>query len=138
MGTRAVIQVLDNEYGGAKCMCAQIYVHCDGYPTGLLWDIKELLGEDPKIVNGLPLEIPDAFDGMGCFAAWLVGSLKKDQFGDVYLLGTGTELEEEWTYKFYERDDSLYVKIVGERVGWNGKASTLTKAKLGQIEEQNG
>lgn len=87
MGTRS-ITVLKDEDGRR---IANIYRQFDGYLAGHGKDLKRILG-GARLINGFSgQKIPEHFNGMGCLGAWLVGALKDNSIGGIYL----TDSEEE-------------------------------------------
>lgn len=95
MSTRAIIHVQDEE----KRTFVSIYRHCDGYPEGLGKELRDII-RGTNVVNGYGLDdaLPKTFNGMGCFAAFLIGKLK-DQIGNVYVvLPDSKDVGEEYVY----------------------------------------
>lgn len=82
MGTRSNT-IIKDERGEVLC---NIYRQFDGYLSGHGNDLKEILG-DCKIINGFGMDdkAPKQFNGMGCLAAYLVGQLKGESIGGIYL-----------------------------------------------------
>ena len=84
MGTNAAVQVVNCR--GVKLVT--FYVQYDGYPKSLGQMIFDYFKES-KIINGFNSKIhatPRYFNGAGCLAAWLVGSMKGNQIGNVYVV----------------------------------------------------
>jgi hypothetical protein len=109
MGTRGVINIED---GGS--LLVSIYRQFDGYPLGLGKDIKNILG-NPKILNGHHGErMPEAFNGMGCLSAYLVGNLKKS-IGNIYIIRACNNPREdcgaEYLYNLYTNDSKLLISV---------------------------
>ena len=95
MGTRSLTRIFD---GDKEIAC--IYRQCDGYPSchGVALSKFILSG---KFVNGISFrDTGRIFNGMGCFAAQLVGYLKGDKAGGIYLYAPGTsDVWEEYVYE---------------------------------------
>lgn len=98
MGTRALIHVKESDKNSQTIVT--IYRQYDGYPEGLGEEIKAIIG-DKALSNGIT---DGCFNGMGCFAAWLVRELKT-RIGNVYIMPPNTEnVNEEYVYTIYARD----------------------------------
>jgi hypothetical protein len=97
MGTKSLVHVKDD-----KKTLVTLYRQYDGYPSGMGADIKRILNEgDVKVLNGFSRsqKSPEFFNGAGCLSAYLVGQLKKNSIGDVYLYPPNSEgLGEEFVY----------------------------------------
>lgn len=112
MGTRGHVVVVD----GSGKRLVRIYRQFDTYPTGMGADLLSILGQ-PKLVNGYGRDdgIPEVFNGMGCLAAYLVGKLKADEIGNVYLHATDEEPDGvfiEWVYTLTPgADDRLWLQV---------------------------
>lgn len=95
MGTRAITRIFDN---GKEISC--IYRQFDGYPSGHGKELASFLLSRP-FVNGISGS-RHVFNGMGCFAAQLVGHLKKGEAGGIYLYAPGTkDVWEDFTYEVH-------------------------------------
>jgi hypothetical protein len=113
MGTRARINVFDGNQ-----VLVSIYRQFDGYPSGLGKELANFAGPF-EIVNGITLgEGPDKnptpkANGMGCFAAQLIGHLKGDQVGNVYLRDTGPESHgEEYVYDLHDNNGKVFMAVL--------------------------
>ena len=101
MGTRALIHIKESDKQ-SQTLCT-IYRQFDGYPEGLGKDILAII-QNKWISNGIQ---EDAFNGMGCLAAWLIGELKED-IGNVYIYPPdAVDVGEEYTYTVYTSDRQL-------------------------------
>jgi hypothetical protein len=109
MGTRTLVHIKDG-----KKTIATIYRQYDGYPTGMGEDIKRVLnGGEVIILNGYggSCKIPAQFNGMGCLAAFLVGELKEQKIGNVYLFAANTkDVGEEFIYTLSVKNGTVYLK----------------------------
>lgn len=98
MGTRANIHI-QNEIG--VCL-VKMYVHCDGYPSGIGQDIYDVLA-NTELVNGIDpdADYPRVFNGIGCMAAYLIMSLKSNSgMGGIYI--ESPESGDDWIdYHYY-------------------------------------
>ena len=84
MGTRSTYRIIE-KHGEEQDQLALIYVQYDGYPQGHPMRIAEWLS-GATVVNGFNSTTPSlAFNGAGCLAARMVGYLKEDTIGNVYL-----------------------------------------------------
>lgn len=110
MGTRTLVHIKDG-----KKTIATIYRQYDGYPTGMGEDIKEILNNgEVEILNGFggSSKIPSQFNGMGCLAAYLVGELKEQKIGNVYLFAANSkDCGEDFVYTLSEKKGKLYMKV---------------------------
>jgi hypothetical protein len=117
MGTRSIVHVKDG-----KKTVVTIYRQYDGYPIGMGEDIKRVLnGGEVEILNGYggSSKIPSQFNGMGCLAAFLVGELKEQKIGNVYLMATNTKnVGEEFVYTLSDKNSTVYLKCFDV---WNNK-----------------
>ena len=96
MSTNGLIHVVD-EHGILLCT---INKHCDGDPDGLGELIRDILNEgDVRIVQGFGWDdrVPEAFNGMGCLAAYLISELKED-IGDIYMERPNIKSRGDYTY----------------------------------------
>jgi hypothetical protein len=111
MGTRALIHVRNEQ----KTICT-IYRQYDGYYEGLGMDIYNILHKGhAKILNGYgdKSQVPTHFNGMGCLAAYLVGELKDEKIGNVYLYpANASDCGEEYTYTLWVAEDVLWIRAV--------------------------
>ena len=91
MGTRAVVNVFDYRESGEHHVVS-IYKQYDGYIKHGLGDtLSKYVGNSIIYAHGMPWKIPSYWqdkyihNGMDCFAAGLIGHLKKGEAGDVYI-----------------------------------------------------
>ena len=113
MGTRSLTHVMDDRLHPL----VTIYRQFDGYPSGHGADLAEFL-VDRTIVNGIGTNTPEkASNGMGCLAASLVGWLKGDQIGGIYLEEPGSsDHGEDYTYTIFPSfDGSVHLRIDAHR-----------------------
>lgn len=110
MGTRTLVHIKDG-----KKTIATIYRQYDGYPTGMGEDIKEILNNgEVEILNGFggSSKVPAQFNGIGCLAAYLVGELKEQKIGNVYLMAVNSkDCGEEFVYTISESKGKLNLKV---------------------------
>ena len=96
MGTRALIRVFDDAKAATELVC--IYRQFDGCVEGLGADIAGIL-RGKSFVNGIGGDRA-VFNGMGCFAAQLIGGLKAGKAGNVYVYPVGSkDVGEEYVYE---------------------------------------
>lgn len=88
-----------------------------GYPAGgkrvLLWvqDLKELL-KGRKIINGFRDQTTkEAFNGMPCMGAYIIGKLKGDDIGGIYL--TVEKDSQEYDYELWNSiEGDIMIKVI--------------------------
>lgn len=103
MSTRALIHIKDDpEFlgkGVTPKTLVTIFRHWDGYPECLGAELKEICAK-ATIINGISRQtIPTHFNGIGCFAAYLVGKLKGSEIGNVALhVPDSSDVWEEYVY----------------------------------------
>ena len=84
MGTRSTYRIID-KYEKTEEQLALIYVQYDGYPNGHPSEIAKWLSE-ATVVNGFGSNTTAlTFNGAGCLAARMIGRLKNDSIGNVYM-----------------------------------------------------
>jgi len=121
MGTRALVKVKD---GKSVILC--IYRQMDGYPEALGKELEQLIA-GARIVNGYNRDMasPQHFNGIGCFAAYLVARLKitgpyakghssakSGGIGNVYIMPPNSkDVGEEYTYVITEKNGKLQMKV---------------------------
>ena len=112
MGTRALIHVKEEPYGGkAPKTLMTLHNSFDGYPEGLGNDIKNCC--PTKMVNGISLGhmeggVGGYANGMGCLAMQLVRGLKEQgsTIGGLYAYPPDTPVtDQEYVYTLYPSDD---------------------------------
>jgi hypothetical protein len=110
MGTRARVNVFNGNQ-----ILVSIYCQFDGYPTGLGKEIADFAGPF-EVINGISCgerDTPQRANGMDCFAAQLVGHLKGNQVGNVYLRDTGPESHgEEFVYDLHEHNGKINLTVL--------------------------
>lgn len=115
MGTRSIVHVKD----GRKTIVT-LYRQFDGYPSGMGDDIKRILNNgEVKILSGYKgsSEIPAHFNGMGCLAAFLIGELKEQKIGNVYIIPTNSSGHgEEYVYTISQKNNQVHIKVQDD---WN-------------------
>jgi len=111
MGTKSLIHIKD----GRKTI-ATIYRQYDGYPTGIGEDIKRILNNgEVEILNGYSgdSKIPAKFNRMGCLAAFLVGELKEQKIGNVYLMAANSkDCGEDFVYTISQQGGTVKIKVI--------------------------
>ena len=115
MGTRAVVNVFDHSDSGEKHVVS-IYKQYDGYVKHGLGDtLSKYVGDSIVYAHGMPYKIPSYWqdkhihNGMDCFAAGLIGHLKKGEAGDVYIYNHGEtpKLIEPSSLDWYNENTSI-------------------------------
>lgn len=104
MGTRSLTYVYDGE---TPVVC--MYRQFDGYPEGHGREVASFL-EELNMVNGLSMgETRRVANGMGCLAAQLVATFKKDA-GGFYLHSPilGREDWQDYEYHIFEDKVKVY------------------------------
>lgn len=116
MGTRSLVKVKDG-----KATVACIYRQYDGYPAGMGQDLFDVLAYSVIINRFRSSDVsPAKFNGMGCLAAWLVGHLKKNEIGNVYMMSPGTKMDNcsaEYEYTLTETRGHLRITVKN----WKGQ-----------------
>ena len=106
MSTRSLTRVFDARGREVVCM----YVHCDGYPSGVGADLAEFL-IPMRVVNGISGSTENLANGMGCLAAQLVDHFK-DEVGNVYLYAPGiNDCGEEYEYHVKPAGESTALSV---------------------------
>ncbi len=134
MGTRSIVNVI-SQYDNKPVLA--LYRQFDGYPSGMGNDIKKILNDgDVTLINGFnSQECPSHFNGMGCLAAYLVGALKGERIGNVYLYPIGAT--EEYNYTLYPVDNVLHMKCAGYgKVFYDGPLSGFDGRAIERAEEE--
>lgn len=144
MGTRGRINVYDDVWGKdtSDRLLVSIYKQMDGYPSGLGIALAEFCAPF-KIVNGFgDRTTKNIANGMGCFAAQLIGHLKTD-VGSVYIVAPTSEAH---GYTYEIRPSSpvnaktqicLHMRVWdydGSTVLYDGPASDAVEA-MGKADE---
>jgi hypothetical protein len=114
MGTRALVHIVEKDMDNNQNVLVSIYTQYDGYLEGLGMKIKNILDNGKaEIINGYGNnKIPSSFNGIGCMAAYLIGSLKGNEIGNVYIVSPGTEdVGEEYTYFISELDGKIHMTV---------------------------
>lgn len=121
MGTRSLVNIIDDNGN----TLVTIYRQFDGYPDGMGLDLRRIIG-NAKLCNGFGTgqEVPEWFNGILCFAAYLIGELKGKKIGNVYLMPPGsTDHGEEYVYTIRSKAG----KIALSCVDYQGKRQTIPK-----------
>lgn len=110
MSTRALIHIKDN-----KKTILTIYKHCDGYLSGLGKDLVDMLDNGKSvIVNGNRGNNPQAFNTIGCMAAYIVKTLK-DGIGGTYIYPPDAkDCGEEYTYTLWANEEESGTSFFSE------------------------
>lgn len=126
MGTRSTTAILDER----GIQLVKIYRQYDGYLSGHGQELADFLNSK-RLINGYanPNTTTEC-NGMGCLAAMLIGHLKQDRIGNIYI--TTPESTEEYDYTIYPKDNRLYIKAesVYDGVVYNGLASEFDGSKI--------
>jgi hypothetical protein len=110
MGTRGLIHIKDG-----KKTIVTIYRQYDCYEEGIGQEIFDILAQS-TIVNGYNarMQAPNQFNGVGCLAAYLIGVLKEQKIGNVYIMPPNCkDVWEEYTYTIsLDNIGNLNLKVV--------------------------
>lgn len=153
MGTRSLTHVKGDVWDVEKeaPTILTFYRQYDGYPTGHGVDLKRFL-DGRVIVNGISSDAPAKIsNGMGCLAASLVGKLKGDEVGGIYVYAPdSTDCGEEWVYTIYQKGtrnaaSELHIKVYAvyrERTVYDGPVSgfdpeAAEKAAYGDEDDED-
>lgn len=120
MGTRSNVVIKDG-----RTTLLRIYRQFDGYPEGIGDDIKRILNNgDVELVNGYSLgaKIPKTFNGIADLGAYLLGKLKGNDIGNVYLdvpkplkVDDWGGMSIEYEYTLSDKKGKLHLVIKGYR-----------------------
>lgn len=106
MGTRSLLHIKD----GRKTLVT-LYRQFDGYPTGMGADIKKALS-GRGLVNGISGSRLEVFNGVGCAAAFLIGKLKGEEAGNVYVYPVNAkDCWEDYTYTLSEKEGVFWLTV---------------------------
>lgn len=136
MGTRSLTHIYETPASEAPFVT--IYRQYDGYPGkgGIACDIKAILGSK-KLVNGYS-DPENQCNGMGCAAAMLVGGLKKDKCGNVYIYPANdkNDADQDYSYKLYPDGDGFrFVVMDGDSKLYDGLLNEYDAVKLEEAQE---
>jgi hypothetical protein len=143
MGTRSLTHIKDDVWEDGQQpgpTIVTIYRQMDGYPSGHGKELAKFLA-GRTIVNGFGSGTPGkASNGMGCLAATLVGHLKGDSIGGIYLYPPDSEdCGEEYIYTISNSatrtGSGINLKVEAVRGGYGDKPRTLTVLFDGPPEE---
>lgn len=109
MSTRATVKI----YNENNKVLVTIYKHWDGYPDGFGKELREIC-DGQTLVNGIGNDRQRVSNGMDCFAATLIASIKREA-GDVYICLPGRR--EEYNYKIKPKGNQIKVTC-DEEPGW--------------------
>lgn len=119
MSTRALVNIIDT-FDGEEQHLATVYVHMDGYPTGLGailvgWMQKRVLtrgltiSADGSLSDKTGADHDNGFEETGCK---LIRDLKIEHpNGDVYLSSKGADAGQEWEYDVLSTYDGLMIRV---------------------------
>lgn len=108
MGTRSLTYFVD---GIERLAC--LYRQHDGYPSGHGLELARLI-RGMTVGNGFNLSHKRRTyaNGMGDLAAWVIGKLKGNTLGSVYLYPTETDdAGQEYEYELVEQGNTLTVEV---------------------------
>jgi len=115
MGTRCTTQFYQIEWSKegeilSKELLANLYRQYDGSLGGHGKELRKLL-KGKRIINGISNQtIKEAFNGMGCLAAWIIGKFKKNNIGNFYI--QPLEQIESYNYEIYNsKNGEIMIKI---------------------------
>ena len=131
MSTHAVLEIKDG-----KKVIAKAYKQLDGHPCYFGRDIKKALDGGRASTNGyLKSKMPQAFMGMGCLAAYLVGKLKGRDIGDFYLIPVKEEQEDILYYYTLTADKKgklhIEVESAADGILYEGPLADAEMGKMG-------
>ena len=142
MGTRGNItfkeSFTDNEGKKNTWYIGTIYRQYDCYPTGLGQEVKDLIA-GKSIINGIGGDnsIEKNHNGLGCLSAWLIGKLKGDEIGSVYLEPPQKRPDKyiDYTYLIENRAGVIYCTIYyyGKKIC---KAMPLKDIDMDKVESE--
>lgn len=119
VSTRALVNIIDT-FDKKEQHLATVYVHMDGYPTGL-GEILVKWMQKRVLVNGLTVstdgslsekENADHDNGFAETGVKLIRDLKNENpNGNVYLYFKGVDAGQEWEYDVVNTDKGLMVRV---------------------------
>lgn len=127
MGTRSTYRIIEKREEDVQDEIALIYVQYDGYPEGHPLSVAEYLSSG-TLVNGYDSSMPSlTFNGAGCLAARLIGFLKQDKTGNVYLYPSRFRGNsgEDYLYDIIVNSESNYIEMVCYTNGYDYPANEL-------------
>ncbi|AUS00778.1 hypothetical protein NVP1278O_43 [Vibrio phage 1.278.O._10N.286.54.E8] len=130
MGTRSLTKVYDQFNGNLICT---MFVHFDGYPTGVGADIKQCL-YGAIVGNGFSGDEPDKFiNRMGQVATYLVRNsrIKFEFTGD----DTGNFIDYTYHLSFDDGRIRLDIDSYGSRI-YSGLLDEFDAAKVEELESE--
>lgn len=133
MGTRSITKFYQIRYKEdgtkEKDFCGAFYRQFDGYLEGHGKELKELL-KGKKIIDGIQDQtIKESFNGIGCMGAWLIGQLKGNEIGSVYM--TNEEDSQSYDYTiFNSKDGDIMIMVESyDRVIYKGKIDDMPETE---------
>lgn len=119
LSTRALVNIVDT-FDGKEQHLATVYVHMDGYPTGLGAILVEWM-KKRVLTRGLTISTDGSIDdketathdnGFEETGVKLIRDLKVEHpNGDVYLSSKGADAGQEWEYDVLSTDDGLMIRV---------------------------
>lgn len=147
MSTRALVHFQENN----ETFCT-VYVHHDGYPSGVGDDLKNILGER-RVFDGIRVNMPQnkICAGIGCVAATYIAAAKAGP-GGVYVRKPGDrDVGEEYTYSVSvdgspssSQGADLIMRVIngqglsifwGDLGGFDGESVERNEARLAELHE---
>ena len=108
MGTRSLTYVYNDKAQDAGAPLVCIYRQYDGYISGHGAELADFLNSG-KLVNGLGASDAKVFNGMGCLAAQLIGHLKGNEAGGIYLQSPVVGIDAWQEYEYHVFSDEVVV-----------------------------
>jgi len=105
MGTRSLTYFYETD---GKTPFVAFYRQFDGYPTGHGKDIASFMNSK-TMVNGYN-DAATQFNGMGCMAAQIVGRLKGDSAGGIYLCSPELNQDKWQEFEYHIYPDKVVIK----------------------------
>lgn len=130
MGTRSTTAIK----GEDGRTLVTLYRQYDGYPTGHGQELADFL-KARTLINGIGNQTAQTHaNGMGCLAAQLIGHLKGDQIGSIYITNEGDS--EEYNYTIYSKNHEFYIRCESEYYGvlFNGLAKDFDGVAVDSVK----
>jgi len=135
MGTRSITHVYEVDEGHSFTTPAlaklkpllTIYRQMDGYPSGMGLELAEFLAQF-RVVNGFGLDDKPSkvANGAGCLAAQLVGFLKDERVGSVYIYPPASKnCGEDYVYKIFVTTGKIVMQVFEALGGYADKPYRL-------------
>ncbi len=109
----------------------KMYVHYDGHPHTLGRSIQNILSGCQRY--GAEQDYPEAFNGMGCLAAWFIGQMKVG-WGNFYIVSVDQEGPSvRWRYTISPSRLNYYMMLNVEILVQGGEFASLWRGSMTEL-----